>query len=147
MIVANVNDDIRKIAYDWLAPRAYIMRDMEHTDRHIMFAEEKAPNVPLGVMLFSDYDGHNIFVHLAIDNPRVCQRRFIRLMFDYAFKQCKCHRMTALCKDGYERNERLLSGVGFVKEGIVRDALYDEKKNVWMNGALYGMLKGECRWV
>ena len=55
--------------------------------------------------------------------------------------------MTAICKSGYERNERLLSGVGFVKEGTVREALYDEDKGVWMDGALYGMLKGECRWV
>lgn len=147
MIIANVNEDVRRLAYDFIAPRAYILRDMEHTDRHIMFAEDKTPDVPLGVLLFSDYDGHNIHVHLALDDPRVCQRRFIKLMFDYAFNQCKCNRMTAICKSGYERNERLLSGVGFVKEGTVRQALYDENEGVWMDGALYGMLKGECRWV
>tara|TARA_B100000900_G_scaffold415073_1_gene443676 strand:- start:2610 stop:2948 length:339 start_codon:yes stop_codon:yes gene_type:complete len=112
-----------------------------------MFAEEEAPNEPLGVLLFSDYDGHNIHVHLALDDPRVCQRRYIKLMFDYAFNQCKCNRMTAICVHGYERNERLLAGVGFVKEGVIRQVLYDDKTDKWLDGSLYGMLKGECRWV
>jgi len=147
MIVANANDDIRQVAYDFIAPRAYITREMCESDRHIMFAEEETPNVPLGVLLFSDYDGHNIHVHLALDDPRVCQRRYIKLMFDYAFNQCKCNRMTAICVHGYERNERLLAGVGFVKEGVIRQVLYDDKTDKWLDGSLYGMLKGECRWV
>jgi RimJ/RimL family protein N-acetyltransferase len=50
-----------------------------------------------------------------------------------------------MCINGYERNEKLLKGTGFVKEGIVRKAMKVNGK--FVDGALYGMLKEECRWV
>jgi RimJ/RimL family protein N-acetyltransferase len=53
--------------------------------------------------------------------------------------------MTAMCVNGYERNERLLAGVGFVKEGVVRKTMKVNGK--WIDAALYGILKEECRWV
>ena len=53
--------------------------------------------------------------------------------------------MTAMCINGYKRNERLLKGTGFVKEGIVRKAMKVDGK--YIDGALYGMLREECKWV
>lgn len=144
MIEARVDEDIRQAAFDYLAPRAHIQRDLEHTDRHIAFVNTQTAEIE-GCLLFSDYDRHNIFVHLALDTPRVCQRRYIKLMFDYMFNQCKCERATAMCIDGYERNERLLSGTGWTKEGVVRRSI--KVQGEWKDAALYGMLKGECRWV
>ena len=144
MIEVRVDAEIRERAYDYIAPRAHILRDMEESDRFVVFVESETDEI-LGCLLFSDYDGHNIFVHLALDDPRVCQRRNIKLMFDYAFNQCKCSRMTAMCVNGYERNERLLAGVGFVKEGVVRKTMKVNGK--WIDAALYGILKEECRWV
>ena len=142
LIEARVDDEIRNEAFKWIAPRAYIMRDLEENDRHIAFVEN---NEILGCLLFSDYDGHNIFVHLALDSPRVCQRKNIKMMFDYAFNQAKVHRMTAMCVNGYERNEKLLAGTGFKKEGVIREAMNVNGK--WVDAALYGILKGECKWV
>lgn len=144
MIEVRVDAEIRERAYDYIAPRAHILRDMEESDRFVVFVESETDEI-LGCLLFSDYDGHNIFVHLALDDPRVCQRRNIKLMFDYAFNQCKCSRMTAMCVNGYERNERLLAGVGFVKEGVVRKTM--KVKGKYIDAALYGILKEECRWV
>ena len=144
MIVARVDDEIKKLAFDWIAPRAHIARPMERDDVHIAFVNEETNDIQ-ACMLFSDYDGHNIFVHLAIDNPRACTRNHIKLMFDYAFEQCNCQRMSAMCVNGYERNERLLAGVGFLKEGVVRQAM--KVKGQYVDAALYGILKGECRWV
>ena len=66
-------------------------------------------------------------------------------MFNYCFNQIKCGRITAMCINGYERNEKLLKGTGFVKEGIVRKAMKVNGK--FIDGALYGMLKEECKWV
>ena len=144
MIEVRVDAEIRERAYDYIAPRAHILREMEESDRFVVFVESETDEI-LGCLLFSDYDGHNIFVHLALDDPRVCQRRNIKLMFDYAFNQCKCSRMTAMCVNGYERNERLLAGVGFVKEGVVRKTM--KVKGKYIDAALYGILKEECRWV
>jgi|TARA_R110000772_G_scaffold41846_3_gene97721 RimJ/RimL family protein N-acetyltransferase len=134
-------DKGKKEAYSWLRPRAYL--GPYHDDfSYITFKEEEKI---LAVLLFSDYDGHNIFVHLAIEDPRVCQRRYIKLMFEYCFLQAKCERMTATCVNGYERNEKLLAKTGFVKEGVIRSMM--KTANGHVDAALYGMLKGECRWV
>ena len=142
MIEVRTDDNTKQEAYDWIKSRAHINRELEENDRHIAFLVE---NSIKACLLFSDFDGYNIFVHLAIDDARLCQRRYIRLMFDYAFNQCKCGRITAMCVDGYRRNERLLQGVGFVKEGVIRQAMLVNNK--YVNAALYGMLKGECKWV
>tara|TARA_R110000803_G_scaffold22601_3_gene56065 strand:+ start:1544 stop:1969 length:426 start_codon:yes stop_codon:yes gene_type:complete len=141
MIATVTENSFKKEAYEWLAPRAH-MAEYDENFSYIAFVEDG--NI-LGVLLFSDYDGHNIFVHLALDDPRCCQRRYIKLMFDYAFNQAKVSRMTAMCLNGYERNEKLLSRTGFVKEGVVRK--FFRTGSGVKDAALYGMLKEECRWV
>ena len=99
----------------------------------------------LGGFLFTDYDGHNIYVHLALETPRLFTRKHIKYVFDYGFNQLKCGRMTAVCRNGYERNERILSGTGWIKEGIVRKVM--KINNEFVDAAVYGMLKTECRWI
>ena len=53
--------------------------------------------------------------------------------------------MTAVCRNGYERNERILSGTGWQKEGIVRKVM--KINNEFVDAAVYGMLKHECKWI
>ena len=140
MIVTVTEDNFKQEAFEWLKPRAYL-QEFKDDFSYVAFCED---GKILGVLLFSDYDGNNIFVHLAIDDPRCCQRRYIKLMFDYAFNQAKVNRMTALCVNGYKRNERLLAGVGFVKEGVVRKFFRQEEK--FVDAALYGILREECKY-
>lgn len=128
--------------FNWLQPKSNIWRDMQDHDRLVGFAEGSKI---IGALMFSDYDGNNIFVHLSIDDPRVCQRRYIKFMFNYCFITAKCNRMTALCENNYERNEKLLHGVGFTKEGIIRQGYC--KNGKFVDGAVYGMLKQECKWI
>jgi len=142
LIEVRVDKEIRADAFTWLQPRAHLWRDIKEDDRHIAFTEDGQIKACL---LFSDFDGHNIFVHLAIDDPRACQKRYIKLMFDYAFNQCNSNRMTAMCVNGYTRNERLLKGVGFIKEGVIRESM--KANNIYVDAAIYGILKGECKWV
>ena len=99
----------------------------------------------LGGFLFTDYDGNNIYVHLAIESPRLFSRKHIRYVFDYGFKQIGCGRMTAVCRNGYKRNERILSGTGWTKEGVVRQVMKID--NNFVDAAIYGMLKQECKWI
>ena len=142
MIVAVTDDKWRQAVYEYVKPKAHINEDLKDQYSYIGFIEN---NNILGGLLFSDYDGHNIFVHLALDTPRVCQRRFIKMMFSYCFIQLKCSRMTAMCVNGYTRNERLLKGVGFTKEGVIRKVM--KVKDKFVDSAIYGMLKEECTWV
>ena len=53
--------------------------------------------------------------------------------------------MTAVCRNGYKRNERILSGTGWIKEGVVRQAMKID--NNFVDAAIYGMLKEECKWI
>ena len=141
MIEAVTDLKWQKAVFDYVKPKAHI-NSSDDKYSFIGFIENKKV---IGGLLFSDYDGYNIFVHLALESPKICQRRFIKMMFSYCFNQLKCSRMTAMCVNGYERNERLLKGVGFVKEGVIRKIM--KVKNNHVDGAIYGILKEECKWV
>lgn len=142
-MIKAVTDEIwRKRIFEYVKPKAHITTNLDNKFSFIGFVEND--NI-FGGLIFSDYDGYNIFVHLALETPRVCQRRFIKMMFSYCFIQLKCSRMTAMCVNGYTRNEKLLKGVGFTKEGVIRKVM--KVKDKFVDSAIYGMLKEECRWV
>jgi RimJ/RimL family protein N-acetyltransferase len=132
----------KKSVGNYVKSRANIYQELNDNYSFIGFVED---NKILGGLLFSDYDKYNIWVHLALESPRVCQRRFIKMLFTYCFITAKCGRITAMCKNGYKRNERLLKGVGFIKEGIIRKVM--KINNEFVDGAIYGMLKEDCKWV
>ena len=44
-----------------------------------------------------------------------------------------------------KRNEKLINGVGFTKEGVIRKAF--NKGDLYVDAAVYGMLKDECKWI
>ena len=142
-MIKAVTDEIwRKRIFEYVKPKAHITTNLDNKFSFIGSVEND--NI-FGGLIFSDYDGYNIFVHLALETPRVCQRRFIKMMFSYCFIQLKCSRMTAMCVNGYTRNEKLLKGVGFTKEGVIRKVM--KVKDKFVDSAIYGMLKEECRWV
>ena len=142
-MIKAVTDEIwRKRIFEYVKPKAHITTNLDNKFSFIGFVEND--NI-FGGLIFSDYDGYNIFVHLALETPRVCQRRFIKMMFSYCFIQLKCSRMTAMCVNGYTRNEKLLKGVGFTKEGVIRKVM--KVKDKFVDSAIYGMLKEECKWV
>ena len=142
MIEVVTNDKWKKRVGDYIKKNANISADLGDMFSYIGFVED---DKVLGGFLFSDYDGNNIWVHLALESPRVCTKNRIKYVFQYGFKQLGCNRMTALCRNGYERNERLLSGTGFVKEGVVRKCF--NINGTYVDGAIYGMLKEECKWL
>ena len=142
MIEAVTDEKWKQSVGDYVKSKAHIYQDLKDNYSFIGFIEHEKV---MGGLLFSDYDNHNIWVHLALSSPRVCKRSFIKMLFTYCFIQLKCDRITAMCINGYKRNERLLKGTGFVKEGRIRKVMKVNGK--FVDGAIYGMLKEECRWV
>jgi len=140
----NVVTDKNKKSYilKWVAKRADF-NSAEITDFDYLAFEEN--NKIIGAVIFNDYDGNNLFVHMALDNPKVYQRRFIKLTFDYIFNQKNCGRVTGQCFEENKKIQKLLTSVGFKKEGIVRNVI--PTKTGYKNAAIYGMLKEECTWV
>ena len=69
----------------------------------------------------------------------------IKLMFDYIFNQAGCGRATATCNNSNERIKKLIEGVGFEQEGLMKNAMQID--NTYVDAAVYGMLKVNCKWV
>ena len=141
MIQVTSDDKWRTKCFEWIKPKAHIH---SNEDKYSFLGIIEDDEI-LGVILFSDYDGNNIFVHVALDTPRACQRKVIKLMFDYIFNQAGCGRATATCNNSNERIKKLIEGVGFEKEGLMRNAMQID--DTYVDAAVYGMLKENCRWV
>ena len=73
-------------------------------------------------------------------SPRWGSRGFIRAVFEFGFLHW--HRLYCLIEPGNTQSIRLAEGVGFVKEGCLREAA-DSGADLY----IYGMLKHECRWL
>lgn len=142
MIETITDDSWRKPIGEYLKKKCHISADIGDQFSYIGFIEN---NKILGGFLFTDFDGHNIYVHLALESPRLFTRKHIRYVFDYGFRQINCGRMTAVCKNGFKRNERILSGTGWTKEGVIRQVMKID--NEFVDAAVFGMLKEECKWI
>ena len=85
----------------------------------------------------------NIDVWLTIysTDKRWCNRRVLRGVFGLAFDKMGCRRVNLFVSKDNEASIKLVEGLGFVREGLLRQ--YRE------NGSdcyVYGMLKNECKW-
>ena len=141
MIEVVSTEEWKDRCYEWIKPKAHLYSDNDKFSYIGIIEDEEI----LGVILFSDYDGNNIFIHVALDTPRACQRKVIKLMFDYAFNQAGCGRVTATCDNSNDRIKKLVEGVGFEKEGLMRNAMQIDE--TYVDTVIYGMLKENCRWV
>ena len=142
MIEVVTDEKWKKPIGDYVKAKAHFAANYNDDFSFIGFVEDN--NILAGVV-FTDYDGYNIWIHLVIEHPRVITKNRIGLAMNYCFKQLNCGRITAMCRNEYKRNERLLKAVGFIKEGIVRKSM--KINNIYYDGALYGMLKNECKWI
>ena len=85
----------------------------------------------------------NIDVWLTIyaTDKRWCNRRVLRCVFNLAFNQMGCRRVSLCVSKDNEVSKRLVEGLGFVYEGLLRQ-YRDNGDDCY----LYGMLKNECKW-
>lgn len=68
-------------------------------------------------------------------------RQFITTCFMYTFNQLDVQRCTVRVAASNNKSLRLVTKLGFVLEGIIREALNGE------DCLILGMLKKECRWT
>lgn len=64
-----------------------------------------------------------------------------KLMLEYGFKNLKLHRIQLIVLDLNERAQQVYRKMGFVEEGIQREALLINNK--WHNVVLMGILENE----
>lgn len=141
MIVAKTDKKLAKEVLGFVAPRAHIQGvDTDYT--HIGYYKD---DKIIGGAIFSHYDGFNIWMHLALDDPKVMRRGFAKQVFDYCFYTCKCVRVTAMTKPSNSRCRRLIESAGFKQEGVIRKIIKEGMK--YYNGVLYGLLRHECKYL
>lgn len=92
-----------------------------------------------GGVVFTDYDGRNIEAHIAI-RPKSSGAIVFRYGFRYVFSQLQCVRVSATIEADNVKSRRICERLGFVQEGIKRQAGRHGQDCI-----LYGLLKHEIR--
>ena len=114
-------------------------------------AERFGPHAAIGVSrggaliagaVFNNWRGHDIEVSFASADPRWARRGMVRTLFAYPFAQLGCARLSSLTAHGNARARKLLTGLGFTHEGVLRRG-FDGAEDA----LIFGMLREECRWL
>ncbi|MDZ7355871.1 MAG: GNAT family N-acetyltransferase [candidate division KSB1 bacterium] len=93
-------------------------------------------------VVFNSYNGFDINITLAAEHGRIWARpQWICAVFSYVFLQLQCRRCTVHVAFENEASRRVIEGLGFKYEGLLRDALPGD------DVVIYGMLKSECRYL
>ncbi len=78
---------------------------------------------------------------IASTSPRWCNRATLAVIFGYVFNQVGCRRLTATTEAKNQPARAFLCKLGFREEGVIRQGFPTD------DAVVYGMLKGECRWL
>lgn len=96
----------------------------------------------LAVVVYNLYSGADIAMHIAaVPGRRWMTREFLRVAFRYPFVQLGCRRVSGYVPASNADALRFDLHLGFVREGLMREALVTGEDVV-----VLGMLKRECRW-
>jgi RimJ/RimL family protein N-acetyltransferase len=93
-------------------------------------------------VVFNEYNGANINMHVASDGSRKWMtREFLWMVFDYAFNQAKIKRITGLVGEGNTEAQLFDEHIGFSLETTLSDAHPSGDLLV------YVMRREQCRWL
>lgn len=105
------------------------------------FGVEEDGKIIAGVV-FDDYNGVNINMHVASDGTkRWMNREILWMVFDYAFNQCKVNRITGLVGEGNIAARTFDEHIGFTLETTLKAA------HPTGDLLVYRMFRDECRWL
>lgn len=112
---------------------------------------EYGRNVTLGIYLknkliagviFNDIrPNRDVWLTIYSENKKWCNKRILRLIFDFIFDKIGAERASAFVSKDNEPSINLVEKLGFVREGLLRHYRDNGKDCV-----VYGMLKSECKW-
>jgi RimJ/RimL family protein N-acetyltransferase len=96
---------------------------------------------PIGVVVFSRFSVCNCELSVASTTPKFLTRKFLKVLFHYAFITAGKRRITAVIEDGNINALDMDKRLGFVEEARLK-AWYGEK-----DGIMLRMLREECAWL
>jgi len=83
----------------------------------------------------------DVWLTIFSTDKKWCNRRVLRAVFNIAFNFLKCQRVSVKVDALNFQSQKLVEGLGFKKEGILRS--YEDNGH---DGFIYSMLKNECIW-
>jgi RimJ/RimL family protein N-acetyltransferase len=104
------------------------------------FGIEQDGEIIAGVV-FDDYNGVNINMHVASSKPRWMTRELLWMVFDYAFNQAKVNRITGLVGEGNTAAREFDEHIGFTLETTLKAA------HPSGDLLIYRMFRDECKWL
>ncbi len=76
-------------------------------------------------VVFHNYRWPGIEETTAAESPRWCRKGIVRELLSYPFYQLGCTRITSLIHEQNTRSLKVTEGLGFVREGVMREAARD----------------------
>jgi RimJ/RimL family protein N-acetyltransferase len=95
-----------------------------------------------GVLVYDTFAAGDCLWHVASSTKRWITRELIIRGVAYPFIQLKQKRITAMISEQNAPSLKLARGFGFVEEGRLRRAGSRDEDMI-----VFGMLRGECRWL
>ena len=103
---------------------------------------DTASNKLICGVLYEDFNGANLSMHIAAEpGARWAQSEFLRVWFDYPFRQLGCKRITGIIASTNTASRRMAEHLGLVLEATLKDA-HPEGDLL-----IYAMRKQDCRWL
>lgn len=93
-------------------------------------------------VLYENWNGVNVFMHVAIPPGARLTRRFVRYCFQYPFLELKCHRVSGWVEASNYAARRFDEHLGFRQEAVLTGAASDGGDVI-----LYVMRRDECRYL
>lgn len=92
-------------------------------------------------VVYTDFNGANVNMHLAAHGSSWLTREFLWICFDYPFNQLGCRRVTGIVPASNERAMKFDKHLGFELEATLKDAAPDGDVH------LLCMRRDQCRWL
>ena len=73
-------------------------------------------------VVFNNFTDSSATVHLAVSKPTKTLSEMLDHAFLYAFKTCHLRRLTGLVEAQNEKSLKIIKHLGFVEEGVMREA-------------------------
>lgn len=98
--------------------------------------------VLVGGVALHEFNGRNIFIHVASDHPGSwVNREFLHCVFSYCFDQAKVERITGIVAEGNAKAFKFDTAVGFVEETRMKDA------HPTGDLIVLKMTRDTCKWI
>lgn len=94
------------------------------------------------LICFNAFRWANMAISVSADNPNWINPQVLNEISRYVFVDNDCRRLEAQTEVENRRCRRLLKGLGFKQEGILRNASYNQNDMV-----LFSLLKEECAFL